>query len=145
MIFDRLEITQKCSCSSSVLLKIVVNSINVLRSLFTTINSCYTNFLVVLMLFVIYDHRIFLRLYTQNQGLYSPQMYFFKPIVPNPKGSGSIGRAVTSNTRGLWFWCSHQQNFIINIFACWKDGDVEELGMTDFKKWQQCFYFKNLT
>ena len=32
-------------------------------------------------------------------------------------GCGSVDRAVASNTRGLWFKSSHQQNFILKIFT----------------------------
>ena len=36
-------------------------------------------------------------------------------------GSGSVGRAVASDARGLQFESSHQQNFKMNIFtvSCW--------------------------
>ena len=41
---------------------------------------------------------------------------------------GAVGRAVTSNSRGLRFESSHQQDFIMNIFTinCWKDENKEK-------------------
>ena len=38
--------------------------------------------------------------------------YFKNKNIRRGSGCGSVGRAVDSDTRGLWFESSHQQNFI---------------------------------
>ena len=40
-------------------------------------------------------------------------------VVPVGTGGGSVGRAVTSNTRDLWFQSCLKQNFIQNIHSLW--------------------------
>ena len=51
---------------------------------------------------------------------------------------GSVGRAVTSDSRGLRFESSHRQKFILNIVNCqlyWKDDNKgKEAGTGPFKK-----------
>ena len=41
----------------------------------------------------------------------------------NGSGCGSVGRAVASNSRGLWFKSSHRQKILLNIYCqlFWKD------------------------
>ena len=43
-------------------------------------------------------------------------------------GCGSVGRAVASNSRGLWFESSHRQKIILNIYCqlYWKDENKEK-------------------
>ena len=43
-------------------------------------------------------------------------------------GCGSVGRAVASNSRGLWFESSHLQKIILNIYCqlYWKDKNKEK-------------------
>ena len=46
------------------------------------------------------------------------------------RGCSKVGKAVTSDTRGLRLKSSHYQNFIMNIFTvnCWKDKNKEKRG-----------------
>ena len=55
--------------------------------------------------------------------------------------SGSVGRAVASDTRGLWFESSHQQNLYFTFICLFTIGCVEKtkinkksLGMAHFLK-----------
>ena len=53
------------------------------------------------------------------------------------RDSGSVGRAVASDSRGSWFKSSHRQKFISNIYVqlFWKDENKEkEAGNGPFKK-----------
>ena len=61
-----------------------------------------------------------------------------KQIPAMGSGCGSVGRAVTSNTRSPQFESSQRQTFTQNIFYCqlyWKDENKEkEAGKGPFKK-----------
>ena len=52
----------------------------------------------------------------------------FLTIFSTGGGGGSVGRAVASNLRGLWFESSHWQKFILNIYCqlYWKDQNKEK-------------------
>ena len=56
-------------------------------------------------------------------------------------GCGSVGRAVASDSRGLWFESSHRQKFMLNIYwkLYWKDESKEKRGANEKKTF--CHYF----
>ena len=57
--------------------------------------------------------------------------------LPLGSGCGSVGREVTSNSRGLRFESSNRQKFILNIYCqlSWKDKNKEkEAGKGPFLK-----------
>ena len=51
-----------------------------------------------------------------------------KTLEDRGSGSGSVDRAVVSNSRGLQFKSSHWQKFILNIYCqlYWKDENKEK-------------------
>ena len=66
-------------------------------------------------------------------------------------GCGSVGRAVSSNTRGLQFVSSHRAKFILNIVYCqlyWKDENKEKEArngpfLNKVWKWSGRFFDEN--
>ena len=68
-----------------------------------------------------YNVRMFLRLNSKYKNR-SMKVFTYNvclsPILNSNLGSGchSVGRAVSSDARGLWFESSHQRNFILDIY-----------------------------
>ena len=51
------------------------------------------------------------------------ETFFSKQMIYRGSGCGSVGRAVASDTRGLWIKSSHRNTFIWNIcllYTVWK-------------------------
>ena len=58
-------------------------------------------------------------------------------------GCGSVGWAIASNKRGLWFESSHREILRTNTVNCtyWKDENEAKRGRNDLVKKYDCWYF----